>query len=195
MNGFDKGVEALYTRNSTPVTDGTAVRGLRLLRAGLPTLREDPMDADRLEDVLAGIVCVQYGVSEPGASKLSIVHAFGHGFSRNTEAHQGVVHGIVAPHVLRYLFDEVDGRRDLLAEALGVAADGADATAEVVVDAVADVRDDLGLPTRLRAIDGLARSDLDDVAERIVDDPLMGTVPAGLDPTVSDVRDVLDAAW
>jgi len=195
MNGFDKGVEALYTRNSTPVTDGTAVRGLRLLRAGLPTLREDPMDADRLEDVLAGIVCVQYGVSEPGASKLSIVHAFGHGFSRNTEAHQGVVHGIVAPHVLRYLFDEVDGRRDLLAEALGVAADGADATAEAVVDAVADVRDDLGLPTRLRAIDGLARSDLDDVAERIVDDPLMGTVPAGLDPTVSDVRDVLDAAW
>ena len=195
MNGFDKGVEALYTRNSTPVTDGTAVRGLRLLRAGLPTLREEAMDADRLDDVLAGIVCVQYGVSEPGASKLSIVHAFGHGFSRNTEAHQGVVHGIVAPHVLRYLFGEIDGRRDLLAEALGVAADGADATAEAVVDAVADVRDDLGLPTRLRTIDGLARSDLDDVAERIVDDPLMSTVPAGLDPTKSDVHEVLDAAW
>jgi alcohol dehydrogenase len=198
MNGFDKGVEALYTRNSTPVTDGTAARGLRLLRAGLPTLREDhDTDPDRLDDVLAGIVCVQYGVSEPGASKLSIIHAFGHGFSRNTEAHQGVVHGIVAPHVLRYLFEAVDGRRDLLAEALGVAVDGADAdaTAEAVVDAVADVRDDLGLPTRLRTIDGLARSDLDGVAERIVDDPLMATVPAGLDPTVADVRDVLDAAW
>jgi alcohol dehydrogenase len=197
MNGFDKGVEALYTRNSTPVTDGTAMRGLRLLRAGLPTLREESMDADRLDDVLAGIVCVQYGVSEPGASKLSLVHAFGHGFSRNTEAHQGVVHGIVAPHVLRYLFEEVDGRRDLLAEALGVAAEGVDAavTAEAVVDAVAEVRDDLGLPTRLRAIDGLARSDLGDVAERIVDDPLLATVPAGLDPTVEDVRDVLDAAW
>ncbi|AXG06995.1 iron-containing alcohol dehydrogenase [Haloplanus rubicundus] len=195
MNGFDKGVEALYTRNSTPITDGTAARGLRLLRSGLPTLREDPMESDRLDDVLAGIVCVQYGVSEPGAYKLSLVHAFGHGFSRNTEAHQGVVHGIVAPHVLRYLFEEVDGRRDLLAEALGVTAADADATASAVVDAVADVRDGLGLPTRLRAIDGLARSDLDDVAERIVDDPLLATVPAGLDPSVADVRDVLDAAW
>ncbi|RCU45894.1 iron-containing alcohol dehydrogenase [Haloplanus salinus] len=199
MNGFDKGVEALYTRNSTPVTDGTAMRGLRLLRAGLPTLREDPMDADRLDDVLAGIVCVQYGVSEPGASKLSLVHAFGHGLSRNTDAHQGVVHGIVAPHVLQYLFDSVDGRRDLLAAALGVAsADtdaNADATAEAVVDAVVDVRDDLGLPTRLRAIDGLAWSGLDDVAEWIVDDPLIGTVPAGLDPSVADVRAVLEAAW
>ena len=204
MNGFDKGVEALYTSNSTPITDGTAARGLRLLRSGLPTLRGDhDTDPDRLDDVLAGIVCVQYGVSEPGAYKLSIVHAFGHGFSRNTDAHQGVVHGIVAPHVLRYLFEHVDGRRDLLAEALGVAGDddaatapGDDAaTAEAVVDAVAGVRDDLGLPERLRSLDGLARADLDGVAERIVDDPLMATVPDGLDPTVGDVRAVLAAAW
>ena len=195
MNGFDQGVEALYTSNSTPITDGTAARGLRLLRSGLPTLREDPMDPHRLDDVLAGIVCVQYGVSEPGAYKLSIVHAFGHGFSRNTDAHQGVVHGIVAPHVLRYLFEHVDGRRDLLAEALGVAGDDGAETADAVVDAVAAVRDDLGLPERLRSIDGLARADLDDIAERIVDDSLMATVPDGLDPTVEDVRAVLAAAW
>jgi alcohol dehydrogenase len=195
MNGFDKGVEALYTSNSTPITDGTAARGLRLLRSGLSTLREDPMDPDRLDDVLAGIVCAQYGVSEPGAYKLSIVHAFGHGFSRNTDAHQGVVHGIVAPHVLRYLFEHVDGRRDLLAEALGVAGEDDTATAAAVVGAVAGVRDDLGLPERLRSIDGLARADLDGVAERIVDDSLMATVPDGLDPTVGDVRAVLDAAW
>ncbi|MFB6255153.1 MAG: iron-containing alcohol dehydrogenase family protein [Haloplanus sp.] len=194
MNGFDKGVEALYTSNSTPITDGTATRGLRLLRSGLPTLREEPMDPDRLDDVLAGIVCVQYGVSEPGAYKLSIVHAFGHGFSRHTDAHQGVVHGIVAPHVLRYLFEHADGRRDLLASALGVASDDA-AAAEAVVDAVAAVRDDLGLPDRLRSVDGLARSDLDDIAGRIVDDSLLATVPDGLDPTVGEVRAVLDAAW
>jgi alcohol dehydrogenase len=197
MNGFDKGIEALYTSNSTPVTDGTAARGLRLLRSGLPTLREDPMDPDRLDDVLAGIVCVQYGVSEPGAYKLSIIHAFGHGFSRNYDVHQGVVHGIVAPHVLRYLFENVDGRRDLLAEALGVDTRGrdADATAEAVVDAVAGVRDDLGLPDRLRTIDGLTRADLDDVAERIIDDSLIATVPDGLDATKADVRGVLNAAW
>jgi alcohol dehydrogenase len=106
------------------------------------------------------------------------------------------VHGIVAPHVLRYLFEHVDGRRDLLAEALGVDTDpDGRTTAEAVVDAVADVRDDLGLPDRPRTVDGLARSDLDGVAERIIDDPLMGTVPDGLTPTVEDVRGVLDDAW
>ncbi|MFB6101474.1 MAG: iron-containing alcohol dehydrogenase family protein [Haloplanus sp.] len=196
MNGFDKGIEALYTSNSTPVTDGTAARGLRLLRSGLSTLREEPMDADRLDDVLAGIICVQYGVSAPGRYKLSIIHAFGHGFSRGYDVHQGVVHGVVAPHVLRYLFEHVDGRRHLLAEALDVPTDGADdAVAEAVVDAVASVRDDLGLPDRLRTLDGLERADLDDIAARIVDDSLMATVPAGLDPTEEDVRDVLAAAW
>lgn len=74
MNGFDKGVESLYTRHSTAVTDRIAVRGLRLLQSGFPTLREDPMDADDLNDVLAGIALVQYGVSMPGSYKLSIHH-------------------------------------------------------------------------------------------------------------------------
>jgi len=194
MNGFDKGVEALYTRNSTPVTDGTAARGLRLLRSGLPTLRDDQMDADRLDDVLAGIVCVQYGVSTPGAYKLSIIHAFGHGLSRTADVHQGAVHGVVAPHVLRYLFENVDGRRDLLAEALGVDASEGD-VAEGVVAAVAEVRDALGLPDSLRTLDGVTRADLDDIATRTVEDSLMGTVPTNLDPTVEDVRGVLDAAW
>ncbi|MFB6199097.1 MAG: iron-containing alcohol dehydrogenase, partial [Halobacteriaceae archaeon] len=31
MNGFDKGVETLYTKNATPITDGTAMRGIQLL--------------------------------------------------------------------------------------------------------------------------------------------------------------------
>lgn len=196
MNGFDKGVEALYTRHSTPVTDGTAVRGLRLLQSGLPTLRENPMDDD-LNDILAGIVLVQYGVSTPGKYKLSIVHAFGHGFSQDFDVHQGTVHGIVAPHVLRYLFANIDGRRHLLAEAFGI--DTHNRTdhevAEAVVEALADVRDMLGLPDQLRDIDDLSEDDFDNIAEVIVADSLMDTVPSGLNPTVDDVRAVLQEAW
>uniref|UniRef100_UPI000AF0170A iron-containing alcohol dehydrogenase n=1 Tax=Halarchaeum acidiphilum TaxID=489138 RepID=UPI000AF0170A len=37
MNGFDKGIETLYARAATPVTDGTAARGLALLREALPS--------------------------------------------------------------------------------------------------------------------------------------------------------------
>jgi alcohol dehydrogenase len=80
---------------------------------------------------------------------------------------------------------------------LGTAVEGIERarTADAVVDAVADVRDDLGLPDSLWTVDGLSRDDRGTVAARIADDSLLGTVPAGLDPTAEDVRAVLDAAW
>jgi alcohol dehydrogenase class IV len=101
MNGFDKGVETLYSPLATPITDATAAHGVGLLRSGLGTVRDDPMDAGRLADVLAGIVCVQYGLAGAEGYRASIIHAFGHGF----DVHQGTVHGVLAPHVLRYVLD------------------------------------------------------------------------------------------
>ena len=194
MNGFDKGVEMCYSPLATPITDGTAARGLRLLRSGLGTVREEPMDGDRLADVLRGIVAVQYGLAGREGYRASLIHAFGHGFSHGDDVHQGTIHGIVAPHVLRYVFDRVDGRRDLLASALDVADTGTD-PAEAVIDAVAGVRDDLGLPRRLRDIDDVERSDLPSIAAAIRDDDLLGVAPEGIDPSADDIESVLDRAW
>jgi alcohol dehydrogenase class IV len=194
MNGFDKGIEGLYSPLSTPITDGTAARGLRLLRSGLGTIREDPMDDEPLADVLAGIVAVQYGLTGDAGYRASIIHAFGHGFSHGYDVHQGTIHGVVAPHVLRYVFDRIEGRRDLLAAALGVDDAGTDA-ADAVIDAVAGVRDDLGLPTRLRALDGVERADFDAIAAAIHDDDLLAVAPEGIDPTVAEITEVLDRAW
>ncbi|MFA1611672.1 iron-containing alcohol dehydrogenase family protein [Halobellus rubicundus] len=196
MNGFDKGIEALYSPLATPITDGTAARGLRLLRSGLGTLRAEPMNEARLREVLSGIVAVQYGLAGREGYRASIIHAFGHGFSHGYDVHQGTIHGVVAPHVLRYLFSEIDGRRDLLAEALGVdATGGPEATAGAVIQAVAGVRDDLGLPNRLRDIDGVDQSDFPDVAAAIHDDDLLAVAPDGLDPTPEAIVAILERAW
>jgi len=196
MNGFDKGVEALYSPLATPITDGTAARGLRLLRSGLGVLREDPMDGDRLTDVLSGIVAVQYGLAGREGYRASIIHAFGHGFSHGYDVHQGTIHGVVAPHVLRYVFSEVDGRRDLLAEALGVeASPSPEATAEAVVQAVAGVREDLGLPNRLRDVAGVEQSDFPEIAAAIRADDLLAVAPEGVDPTPEEIVAVLERAW
>ncbi|MGQ4555403.1 iron-containing alcohol dehydrogenase [Halobellus sp. GM3] len=197
MNGFDKGIEMLYSPHATPITDGTAARGVRLLRSGLGTVTESPMDESRLVDVLSGIVCVQYGLAGADAYRASIIHAFGHGFSHGYDVHQGTVHGVVAPHVLEYVFGAVDGRRDLLAEALGVETDGrtAAAVAEGVVGAVADVRDELGLPRCLREIDGVERDHFPSIAEAIRADDLLDAAPAGVDPSVAEIVDILERAW
>lgn len=196
MNGFDKAVESLYSPYATPVTDGTAMRALTLMRSGFETLPEATMDEGKLYDAVVGVVLAQYGLSTADAYRASIIHAFGHGFN-GYGIHQGTAHGILAPHVLSYLFAEVDGRRSLLAAGLGVAdPDGSAADlADRVVDAVASVSDDLGLPSRLRAIDGLDRDDLFGIAAEIRGDGFLSHAPTGLNPTKNDVEAVLEAAW
>jgi alcohol dehydrogenase len=193
MNGFDKGIETPYARNATPITDATAARGLRLLEGGLRRFGQGPVDEAILEPVVEGTILVQYGIARPEGTTLSIVHAFGHGLTRTYDVQQGAAHAVVVPHVLRYLFENVDGRRDLLAEALGVG--DVDDTSRAVVEAVERVRDALGLPTRLRDVDGPEPDAFPEVAETIVDDPFMANAPVGLDPTTEEIEAVLRESY
>ncbi|MEF8842674.1 MAG: iron-containing alcohol dehydrogenase family protein [Haloarculaceae archaeon] len=189
MNGFDKGLETVYGQAPTPITDGTAVHGLGLLAESFPRLGDGEPDA--MDRAVTGIVLVQF---ERGTN---IVHAFGHGFARRYPVQQGVVHAILVPHVLRYVFDRVDARRDLLARGLGVDTEGLSETetAEAIVDAVVEVRDALGLPARLRELDPVDRADAPAIAEFIMEDAALARSPPGLDPTADELEDVIHEAW
>lgn len=197
MNGFDKAIEMLYSRNGNPLTDATASRGLRLFDRGLPNMVPDPQPDDALAAAINGAILSQYGLSVPGSQKISIIHAFGHGFSMQYEVQQGTVHGIVAPPVLEYVFDQVDGQRELMAEGLGIVTAGRDddEVAAAIVDRVRHVRDELGLPTELRTIDGLERSHLPTVAEAIEEDHFLHNGPPGLDPTNEEIESILYEMW
>ncbi len=193
MNGFNKGVETLYATTATPVTDATASHGLERLRGGLTRLGAEGPSEAVLEPVVEGMLLVQYGISRPGETTLSIIHAFGHGLTRTYAVQQGAAHGIIAPPVLAYLFEQVDGRRDRLAKALGVS--NAPDRADAIVAAIRDVRDALGLPTRLRDVDGPEPAEFPAVAAAIVDDPIMMNAPAGLEPTRDEIEGVLNNAY
>ncbi|MWG36171.1 iron-containing alcohol dehydrogenase family protein [Halomarina oriensis] len=191
MNGFDKGLEALYSRHASPLTDAPAIRGLQLLTDALPGVT-DPADESVLERVVAGIVLVQYPRATVDGGLLSLIHAFGHGL-RGEGVQQGVAHAVMAPPALELLFESVDGRRDLLATALGVT--DAENTASAVVDAVAAVRDGLGLPARLREVDEVERDALPTVARRVAEDQFVANAPEGFDPSREDLLDTLEATW
>lgn len=200
MNGFDKGIETPYARDASPVSDATAVHGLRLLRDALPTIagggggdgRDDTGDeiAAAMDRAVVGSLLVQLD------RKVSIVHAFGHGFSRRYDVQQGSVHAIVVPHVLDYLFEHVDASRVLLASGLGVDPTlDADELADAVVESVAELRDTLSTPTQLRELPEPREADLPAISEFIVDDPPMARAPAELDPTAAEIEAVLREAW
>ncbi|OAQ52035.1 alcohol dehydrogenase [Natrinema mahii] len=195
MNGFDKGLETLYASNATPITDATAQRGLETLAAGLRAFGDGDRSVETFETVLEGIVLVQYGISRPGETTASIVHAFGHALTRTHAVQQGAAHGVVVPHVLAYIFEQdgVDARADMLAAALGVD-DTADREA-AVVEAVTEIRDALELPARLRDVDGPEPEEFTAIAEAVLADPFMANAPPGLEPTVEEIEGILEAAW
>ncbi|WP_058365023.1 iron-containing alcohol dehydrogenase family protein [Haloparvum sedimenti] len=189
MNGFNKGLETVYAAGGSPVTDATATHGLRHLVAGLPGLDgEDPTAVDR---AVVGMILVQY------ESRINVIHAFGQALSRRYPVQQGVAHAVMAPHVLRFVLDNVDGRRRLLAEGLDVETAGrSDAEiADAVVAAVREVRDSLGVPTRLRDLEGVSRDDLRPIAEYVADHGVLAAAPPGLTVTVEDAEAALERAW
>lgn len=197
MNGFDKGIEMLYTRHHTPITDGTAIRGVRLLYEYLPRIMADETSQSDLSHILRGIAAAQYGLSTPQRYRASVIHSFGHAIARNYEVQQGVAHAVAAPHVLRYLFEQVDGRRALLAEAFGVHEPGAspEAMAEGIVDAVAETRDALELPSKLRSIEGVQRDHFPRLAQAVIEDPFMEVGPRKLEAKQDDIEAVFEAMW
>lgn len=192
MNGFDKGLETMYAQNATPITDATAGRGLRLLNDSLRRLGNQPVSEEILEPIVEGILLVQYGISRSGETTLSIIHAFGHALTRSYDVQQGAAHGIIAPYVLSYLFEKVDGRRELLAEVLG---GDVSVTTEEIVESVKQVRNALDLPSQLRDVDGPDPPVFPDVAEAILADPFMANAPRGLNPTTGEIEEVLQNAY
>lgn len=191
MNGFDKGIETLYSSESTPIANAHAVKALQHYRVGLPDLAEAAADDAAYDHAVLATVLVQYG------RKTNIVHTFGNGISLHYDVQQGAVHSIVVPHVLRYVFDTAYAHRHRIAEGLSIDVEGMDddAVAEAIIGEVLVVRDALGLPRRLREIDGMERDHFEAVAEDVLDNHKHARNPPGIDPTAEDVVAVLEAAW
>lgn len=189
MNGFDKAIESTYARTATPITDATATRALEVLAEHLPVLGAPPISERAVTPVLEGILLAQYGISRPDANTLSLIHSFGHALTGPYDVQQGAAHAIVAPHALDYLLERVDTGTPLLLDAFGVD------DAAGVVDAVREIRDAMGLPSRLRTVDGPARDEFGTVAQAVLDDPFMQNAPHGLAPTARDIEAILEAAY
>ena len=192
MNGFNKGVETPYSRHSNPLSDATAIHGLRLLSDSLPVVASEdtPHDPDAMDRAVIGALLVQID------RKISIVHAFGHAFARRYDVQQGNVHAVVVPAVLEYVFEKVDGSRRLLAEGFGVDPDrGDDTVAEAVIERVAETRDGVDVPTRARELPETDSEDIPALAEFVLDDWGMANAPPELNPTQAELEAVLRDLW
>jgi alcohol dehydrogenase class IV len=199
MNGFDHGIEALYSRHGNPATDAVAMHGLRLLKDAFPAAIVDQRDLDAVGTTAVGVALASFGLIDPesDANKYSIIHAFAHIISRHYTIQQGSVHGIVAPHVLRHLFEHTAGQQSKFVHAfdLDTNALNGDELTEAIVDEVVAIRDEIGLPSELRSVSGIEEDDLPQIAEDILQDVGIQNGPRDFDPDPADIEQILRRAW
>ena len=191
MNGLDKGIETLYSRTATPIAKAHSIEGLHHYSNGLTDLTKADAENSAIDHSVLGTLLVQYG------RQTNLIHTFGNGISLHCDVQQGVVHGIVAPDVLRYVFDTADANRYRIADALGIDTTNLDpeAVAGSIVDEIARIRDALGLPERLRGLKGVEFDDFPMLVEEISVNYKHARNPEGVDPTAADIKAVLEAAW
>jgi len=184
IRAVDHAVEDICSIAPTPFSDGVSLQALRMLSAGLPTVKRDPADLDARLNCQMGawmsIMGAHNGVPM-GAS-----HGIGHVLGGTAGVPHGYTSCVMLPHVLRFNEPVNAERQKWVSEALG-------RPGECAGDAVAALIAGLGLPGTLRDV-GVKQEQLDEIASGSMHDRWVHTNPRKIDGPAT-VRLLLDAAW
>jgi alcohol dehydrogenase class IV len=166
MDALAHCIERFTSARSAPHTDAPAIRGVRLVGANLRRAVFDGGDMEARYGMLAGSLLG--GMSRTG---LSVAHAIGATVGAWYHVPHGLACAIPLPHVMKYNATAVQGRFVEVAEALGerMVCRSPVAAALRAGDAVAELMEDIGLPTRLAEV-GVPDDDLDKLAEATLRD-------------------------
>ncbi len=172
--------ETLWSSSRTPEAEALALRGAALLWDALPSLGDDPDDADAHARLGSGAVLA-------GRSLQSGTAALHHGLVQLIGARSGIAHGLanalLLPHTLRYVAATAPHAVTALRDAIGAQDEPA--------DLIAALLDRAGLATTLGDV-GVTGDDVDAVVRLSQSHP---DVQAGPMPVSEDeVSELLHAA-
>lgn len=199
IRSVDHCVEALCSPSGNPYSDSMLKAALKLLVRGLRRAHKDPEDKAALLDCQIGIFQTVQGCQSGPAMGAS--HAIGHILGGSFDVPHGYTSCVALPAVLAWnaaapgghprqrlvseVFEELaleDGGPDAVAQLAGISAS----------DHVRGLVRELGLPETLRDV-GVSSDQLDDAAERTMQDRLVATNPRPI-ADWRDVRAILDLA-
>ena len=193
MRAVDHCIEALCSSTAQPFIDALAYRALNMLVRHLRESRADPGDgAARGQCMVAAwmSVCGLANVT------LGLSHGIGHQLGARCDVPHGETSAVMMPHVMAFNREATMTRQAWTAEAMGV--DIAGMSEEDAAAAAADevgklVRDDMGLPWRLRDV-GVAHADFPGIAADALEDIIVAGNPRPVTST-DEVIQLLHRAW
>ena len=190
LKAMEHVVEKLYTVDRNPVVDNMCLEAGKLFHRYLPRCQDNPEDLDAFTQCHIALVGV--GFHGRGVHKgLSQVIGWQLGA-------YGVAHGhtscVMLPHVMRFNRSVSESAQAALGQALGSQSSSDANRATDAEKAVAGLVRTLGLPHRLRDVGAIERSDLKDIAKKVIVSPNIIYNPRPVsDP--AEVLAVLEEAW
>ena len=183
IRAVDHAVEGLCSIAPSPLIEAAALQALALLASAMPRVKANPNDLD------ARLQCLQ-GAWLAGMGILRVPYGASHGLGHSLGAVTGMSHGhtscVMLPHVMRYNLDATRAQQARVAQVMG-RSDG-DAAA-----AVAQLIDELGLPSRLSALN-VKREQFAQIAEGAKDNLWVRTNPRPI-TSAAQLVELLEAAW
>ncbi|MFJ3306304.1 maleylacetate reductase and hydroxyquinol 1,2-dioxygenase domain-containing protein [Streptomyces sp. NPDC086549] len=178
VNALAHAVEALYSADADPVTDGLALDAISRIARALPRLAADPADRETRADLLHAAWLAGTCLATVG---MGLHHKLCHTLGGSFDLPHAETHTVVLPHAMAYNASAVPDVMRRIADALGVA------------DAPSGVHDlvaSLGGPTSLRDL-GMPESGLARAAELATATPY----PNPRELTTEGIAELLTGAW
>jgi alcohol dehydrogenase class IV len=176
-------LEAYCAPGFSPLCDGIALEGLRLVKEYLPRAYRDGNDIEARSRMLAaasmGATAFQKG--------LGAVHSISHPIGALFDTHHGLTNGVVLPYVMTFNREAIEKRMRHLARVLDLPKPGFDG----VLDWILALRKELGVPHSLAEL-GVKEERIPEMAAMAVDDPTAGSNPVKM--TAEDFAKVMRAA-
>jgi alcohol dehydrogenase len=184
--------ELVPFQGKNPLADVLAERAITLIGANLRTAVREPgnraaREAMALAATIAGLAFSNGAVAA--------VHALEYPLGALYHCSHGAGNGLMLPHVMRHNLPVRKAELTRIATLLGVQTEkmSVDEAAHAAIEAVASLRNDIGVPQTLRELGGKPE-DIPTIAEKaFAIKRLMGTTPVA--PTVESLKTILEAAW
>jgi alcohol dehydrogenase len=190
LDALTHALECYLSREPNPWSDGIALQVIRMVATSLPRAWADGTDLTaRSQMLLAGHMA---GVAMAGTG-LGLCHAIGHSLGGRWNIAHGMALSAVLPDVLRFNLPVRALRLADVAFALGVGDThaGTERNAAAAIDAVAALRERIGLTKRIADL-GIGAEDFATIAADALDDEALADTPRL--PTDADIQAILAAS-
>lgn len=166
MDALTHAIEAIFSKEATPITDKDAVWAIDTIISCLPRAVQNGAD-EHARTMMAYAENVA-GMAFSNAG-LGMVHAMAHALGGHYNLPHGVCNAVLLPYVLRFDAGRMafEDRFRTVAKAMGLV------TAEEVIDKIADLNGRIGIPARLSELEEVKPEDFKELAALAMHDTCM----------------------